>query len=193
MCDNCVVVFGCRSPTVGHYLDVTRCPFCDSEVHLAVRQLPPTKGPNILSLDGGGVHGIRQLSLLRSLEERLGGDLRTAIFDLCVGISVGALNIIDLVFNHSSVDDSFQRFPDLARKIFQQPAKPALKCLAWIKGVERLIRDGKYDDHVLDETLKAALCPDLRIFDVETTCGVGSRVTVIASRISDGKACLLAN
>jgi hypothetical protein len=100
---------------------------------------------------------------------------------------------MDLVFNHSSVDDSFQRFPDLARKIFQQPAKPALKCLAWIKGVERLLRDGKYDDYVLDETLKAALGPDRRIFDVETTCGVGSRVAVIASRISDGKACLLAN
>lgn len=27
--------------------------------------------------------------LLRSLEERLGGDLLTAIFDLCVGTSVG--------------------------------------------------------------------------------------------------------
>lgn len=100
---------------------------------------------------------------------------------------------MDLVFNHSSVDDSFRRFPDLARKIFQQPAKPALKCLVWIKGVERLLRDGKYDDHVLDETLKAALGPDRRIFDVGTTCGVGSRVAVIASRISDGKACLLAN
>lgn len=63
MCDNCVVVFGCRSPTVGHHLDVTRCPLCDAEVHLAVRQLPSTKGPNILSLDGGGVRGIRFASV----------------------------------------------------------------------------------------------------------------------------------
>jgi hypothetical protein len=102
---------------------------------------------------------------------------------------------MDLVFNHSTADSSFRRFPDLARKIFQQPAKPvqALKCLVWISGLKRLLLDGKYDDHMLDETLKAALGPDRRIFDVDTTCGTGSRVAIIASRISDGKACLLAN
>jgi hypothetical protein len=103
MCDNCVVVFGCRSPTVGHHLDVTRCPLCDAEVHLAVRQLPPTKGPNILSLDGGGVRGIRQLGLLRSLEERLGGDLLPAIFDLCVGTSVGMFTVKSLHKKDSSL------------------------------------------------------------------------------------------
>jgi hypothetical protein len=174
-----------------------------------------------LSLDGGGIRGIQQLGLLRSLEKRLGGDRLTGVFDLCVGTSVGmfglsiclvvvesalnrafltftsagALNIMDLVFNHSSADSSFRRFPDLARKIFQQPAKPvqALKGLAWFRGLKRLLLDGKYDEQVLEETLKAALGPDRRIFDVDTTCGTGSRVAIIASRISDGKACLLAN
>ncbi|KAJ5146619.1 uncharacterized protein N7515_001183 [Penicillium bovifimosum] len=195
MCDNCVVIFGSKSSAGEHALEVTQCPMCGTEVHLAVRQLPPTKGPNILSLDGGGIRGIEQLGLLQSLEKRLGGDLLTGVFDLCVGTSVGALNIMDLVFNHSSADSSFRRFPDLARKIFQQPAKPvqALKCLAWITGLKRLLLDGKYDDHLLEETLKAALGPHRRIFDVGTTCGTDSRVAIIASRISDGKACLLAN
>lgn len=221
MCDNCVVIFGSKSSVAERYLEVTQCPICDTEAPLAVRQLPPTKGPNILSLDGGGIRGIQQLGLLRSLEKRLGGDRLTGVFDLCVGTSVGmfglsiclvvvesalsrafltftsagALNIMDLVFNHSSADSSFRRFPDLARKIFQQPAKPvkALKGLAWIRGLKRVLLDGKYDEQVLEETLKAALGPDRRIFDVDTTCGTGSRVAIIASRISDGKACLLTN
>jgi hypothetical protein len=221
MCDNCVVIFGSKSSVAEHYFEVPQCPMCATEAPLAVRQLPPTKGPNILSLDGGGVRGIQELGLLRSLEKRLDGNLLTGVFDLCVGTSVGkfgvsiclvvaesalnrafltfaslgALNIMDLVFNHSSADSSFRRFPDLARKIFQQPAKPvqALKCLAWITGLKHLLLDGKYDDQVLEQTLKAALGPDRRIFDAGTTCGTGSRVAVIASRISDGKACLLAN
>lgn len=53
MCDNCVVIFGSKYSVAEHYLEVTLCPMCGTEAHLAVRQLPPTKGPNILSLNGG--------------------------------------------------------------------------------------------------------------------------------------------
>jgi hypothetical protein len=93
MCDNCVVIFGSKSSVAERYLEVTQCPICDTEAPLAVRQLPPTKGPNILSLDGGGIRGIQQLGLLRSLEKRLGGDRLTGVFDLCVGTSVGMFGL----------------------------------------------------------------------------------------------------
>lgn len=46
---------------------------------------------------------------------------------------------------------------------------------------------------MLEETLKATLGPDRRIFDIDIIYITGSRVAIITSRISDGKAYLLAN
>jgi predicted acylesterase/phospholipase RssA len=69
-------------------VDISSCPMCEKSFQLTIRQLPPTKCPVILTLDGGGVRGIIQLGLLRALEMRLGEELRQ-VFDLCVGTSVG--------------------------------------------------------------------------------------------------------
>ena len=55
---------------------------------MVIRQLPPTKRPVILSLDGGGVRGLVQLGLLRALERRL-GILIGSLPDYCIGTSVG--------------------------------------------------------------------------------------------------------
>jgi hypothetical protein len=41
--------------------------------------------------------------------------------------------------------------------------------------------------------LKDGLGSTRRMFDFSTTSGSSSRVTIIASRISDGKACVIAN
>lgn len=87
------ITFGSKSSVAEHYLEVTHCPMCGTEVHLLIRQLPPTKGPNILSLDGGGIRGIKQLGLLQSLEKRLGRVRLTEVFDLCVGTSVGMFEV----------------------------------------------------------------------------------------------------
>lgn len=102
---------------------------------------------------------------------------------------------MDLVFNKSSADASFRHFAELARQIFHRQAMPmqAIKVLAWVANLRSFLADGKYNDHALEETLMTALGPDRQIFDVGTTPGVGSRVAIITSRISDGKACVLAN
>ncbi|KAJ5100808.1 hypothetical protein N7456_006860 [Penicillium angulare] len=189
MCDNCVVIFGSKSPTAEYHYNVTECPLCACKTELAVRQIPPTKGPNILTLDGGGIRGLVQLGLLRSFEKRVGASFIRSI-DYCAGTSVGGLNIMDLVFNRSSAERSFQRFPEFAEKIFEQPAR---KVQAWVLGLKGLLLNGKYDDRALEETLTAVLGAERRIFDVGTTSGIGSRVAIIVSRISDGKACVIAN
>lgn len=102
---------------------------------------------------------------------------------------------MDLVFNKSSADASFRQFADLARQIFHRQAVPiqAIKFLAWAANLRSILLDGKYNDHALEQTLMTALGPGRQIFDVGTTPGVGSRVAIITSRISDGKACVLAN
>lgn len=110
----------------------------------------------------------------------------------------GALNEIDLILNGSSAEDSFRKFPAFARKVFQLTSAPSHKssvfnCAKWIKCVAGLLADGQYDGAKLENTLKEAIDPDRRMFDVSTTRTAGSRVAIIASRISDGKACVLAN
>jgi hypothetical protein len=89
MCDTCVVLFGTPGSSAEYHTNLTICPFCGEQFQLTVRRLPPTKGPVILSLDGGGARGIIQLGLLRALERRLGPIQIKDIPDLCTGSSVG--------------------------------------------------------------------------------------------------------
>lgn len=72
ICDTCVVIFGTVGKSAEYHVDISSCPMCEKSFQLTIRQLPPTKCPVILSLDGGGVRGIIQLGLLRALEKRLG-------------------------------------------------------------------------------------------------------------------------
>lgn len=93
ICDKCVVTYGLPSKVAEYYFDLTHCPICNEAFKITVRQLPPTKRPVVLSLDGGGIRGIIQLGLLHSLENKLGGDIRLPeIFELFVGTSVGTLS-----------------------------------------------------------------------------------------------------
>jgi hypothetical protein len=110
----------------------------------------------------------------------------------------GALNQIDLILNGSSAEDSFRKFPAFARKVFQLASAPSqrfsvLSCAKWIKCIAGFLADGQYDGTMLENTLKEAIDPERRLFDVSTTRIAGSRVAIITSRISDGKACVLAN
>lgn len=90
ICDTCAVIFGGPSRQGEYYFDIDRCPLCGRDCHQIIRQLPPTKGPVIVSLDGGGIRGIIQLGLLLSLDQRLGGEISLGeIVDLCGGTSVG--------------------------------------------------------------------------------------------------------
>lgn len=234
ICDTCVVIFGTPNKSAEYHFDIMKCPLCHKTSQLTIRQLPPTKRPLVLSLDGGGIRGIIQLGLLRALEKRLGHGMRIPdIFDLSGGTSVGmwqsrysvvlffsflpfpvlprvtpvfrlsdheagALNEIDLILNGSSAEDSFRKFPAFARKVFQLASAPSQKfslfsCAKWIKCVAGFLADGQYDGIKLENTLKEAIDPERRMFDVSTTRTAGSRVAIITSRISDGKACVLAN
>jgi hypothetical protein len=89
ICDNCLVIYGNTSSRAEYHIDLRQCPICDKAVNLTIRQLPPTKGPIVISLDGGGVRGIIQLGLLRALERRIGGISIAQVADLFAGTSVG--------------------------------------------------------------------------------------------------------
>ena len=82
------MIFGKPSPLGEYHFVITQCPICDKTSDVTVRQLPPTKNPMILSLDGSGVHGLIQLGLLQALESRI-GILIASLPDLCIGTSIG--------------------------------------------------------------------------------------------------------
>lgn len=225
ICDTCVVIFGLPSKTAEYHFNIPHCPVCSQSFQLEIRQLPPTKRPVVLSLDGGGIRGIIQLGLLRSLEKRLGNGISLSqIPDLCTGTSVGAssllnshhirlywlvrallicwtsgaLNIMDIVFNETSAEKCFRKFPEFARKVFDSGSSAPqeisiLKCTKWLKWLTGFLADGQYDGKNLEKVLKDGLNTDRRMFDSGTTSGSSSRVAIIASRISDGKACVVAN
>ncbi|KAJ5500664.1 hypothetical protein N7453_009715 [Penicillium expansum] len=52
ICDTCVVLFGTASTNAEYHIDLSECPICDIPLQLTVRQLPPTKRPIVISLDG---------------------------------------------------------------------------------------------------------------------------------------------
>ncbi|KAH2362953.1 hypothetical protein KXV98_004450 [Aspergillus fumigatus] len=107
-------------PDPGHHSrqDLVRCLLCQKSSQLTVRQLPPTKRPVVVTLDGGGMRGMITLGLLRALERRLAGAVNTfaEIPDLIAGTSVGAVIGTDLAYNNASAAEAYEKFPDFARK-----------------------------------------------------------------------------
>jgi len=89
LCDPCVRIFGTRSRRVGHRFDFDRCGLCQQAIALSVQLLPPTKRPNLLVLDGGGVRGDIELRYLCALQDRCGTVRLAELFHLTVGTSAG--------------------------------------------------------------------------------------------------------
>jgi predicted acylesterase/phospholipase RssA len=85
--DTCACIFGQRSHGAEYHFDLACCLICLKQFLFVVRVLPPTKGPTVLVLDGGGIRGVVTLGFLKVLEEEIGA-LRGA-FDLTVGTSAG--------------------------------------------------------------------------------------------------------
>ncbi|KAJ5976458.1 hypothetical protein N7481_010165 [Penicillium waksmanii] len=193
LCDTCVAIFGNFEPSSTYQVEIVQCPICERKCNMTIRQIPPTKRPVILSLDGGGVRGLIQLGLLCALEKRIGIPI-ALLPDLCAGTSVGAMAAIDIFINGSSATSCFLKFPDLSRKIFRREYRhPILRYAHWLASAFNLTSHGLYDSIRLSETLQEAINPGRRVFDVPTMSPSGCRVAVVASRTSDGKACVMAN
>lgn len=80
---------------------------------------PPLAGVRILSLDGGGIRGVVELEVLRSIEQALGGRIPIQeFFDLIVGTSTGGIIALGLGVENWSVDKCMSHFKKLVGKAF---------------------------------------------------------------------------
>ncbi|KAI8948038.1 hypothetical protein F4801DRAFT_474669 [Xylaria longipes] len=113
---------------------------------------PPQSGLRVLVLDGGGVRGIVELSVLRALEGRIGVPLHR-FFDLVVGTSTGG--IISLGFGHElwSIEECIERFRTLVGKAFT-PRKG--QDMHVIRHLQLLIKRSKYETRPIEDALRSA-------------------------------------
>ncbi|OJZ79851.1 hypothetical protein ASPFODRAFT_54397 [Aspergillus luchuensis CBS 106.47] len=181
-------MLGQRARGVEYHRDLALCPLCQGALQLTVRQLPPTKRPVVLALDGGGIRGMVTLGLLRALEQRLAGAITLPeIPDLTAGTSVE-----QVPYNNTSAAEACRRFPDLAQCIFQ-PGYFLSHIWPWLGCILNLVRDGAYDSGALERTLQQVCQPGRRVFDVMPPVAAGRRLAIVASRTSDGKPVVFPN
>ena len=86
--------FGRPDDSQRYCIEMTRCVLCLAEWPTKPPQLirlkPKIAGVRILTLDGGGVRGIVELTILAEIERRVGLNVPIRdLFDLIVGTSTG--------------------------------------------------------------------------------------------------------
>ncbi|XP_023935076.1 calcium-independent phospholipase A2-gamma [Bicyclus anynana] len=99
----------------------------------------PTKsrGPNILSIDGGGIRGIIAIEILRHLE-RLTGRRVQDLFDYIVGVSTGAIIAAVISSGVGNLDTANQMYHTLSKQMFGNTSL--------IGGTSRLVWTHSYYD-----------------------------------------------
>ncbi|KAH6670615.1 acyl transferase/acyl hydrolase/lysophospholipase [Halenospora varia] len=131
-----------------------KCPLDGKSYSLGttIVQKPLLAGIRVLSIDGGGVRGILQLTLLKLLEEELGGKIPIqCFFDLVVGTSVGGIISLGLFYKGWSTEESISKFKELCKKAFTRRSDwkivnstiDCLKYLTW-----------RFSTQSLEDTLK---------------------------------------
>lgn len=92
LCETCVSRFGAPRSGVAYRYEIDSCKLCMAKVGLQIRLKPPTAGPRLLSVDGGGIKGVVALEFLLSLKEALGPYCPFEdTFDSVVGTSSGMI------------------------------------------------------------------------------------------------------
>ncbi|XP_072946571.1 calcium-independent phospholipase A2-gamma-like [Epargyreus clarus] len=99
----------------------------------------PTKGPgpNILSIDGGGIRGIIAIEILRHLE-RLTGKQVQDMFDYIIGVSTGAIIAAVIGSGVGNLETANQMYLTLSKKMFGNTSL--------ISGTSRLVWTHSYYD-----------------------------------------------
>ncbi|XP_050356706.1 calcium-independent phospholipase A2-gamma-like [Nymphalis io] len=99
----------------------------------------PTKnrGPNILSIDGGGIRGIIAIEILRHLE-RLTGRRVQEMFDYIIGVSTGAIIAAVIASGVGNLETANQMYHNLSKQMFGNTSV--------IGGTSRLVWSHSYYD-----------------------------------------------
>jgi hypothetical protein len=92
-CDTCVRSYGVAVPPAEYRFKVSGCFLCLAKVELTARIKPPTAGPCVIGLDGGGIKGVIPLEFLKFVQHSVGPAYPLQeYFDCVIGTSSGTLS-----------------------------------------------------------------------------------------------------
>ncbi|CAI6249812.1 unnamed protein product [Periconia digitata] len=123
---------------------------------------PKSAGVRVLTLDGGGMRGIVELEILRSIERELNDKLAIHyFFDLIVGTSTGGIIALGLVARNWSVQTCIDSFEVLCSKAFTRRIGGDLPVFSWV--VTNYMHS-KYETKSLHDALIDAFSEDEYLF-----------------------------
>ncbi|KAF9697343.1 hypothetical protein EKO04_005060 [Ascochyta lentis] len=164
LCTPCAKTYGRQHSKTE--VDIQKCPLDVRPARVyqpwRIHFKPKSAGVRVLTLDGGGIRGIVELEILRSLEEALGNGLRIQnFFDLVVGTSTGGLVALGLVSRNWSVSTCINNFTALCKKAFTRRFGGNMPFVGWL--VDN-INHSKYETTPLQEALQEAFSDDQYLF-----------------------------
>ncbi|RBR05246.1 hypothetical protein FVER53590_12393 [Fusarium verticillioides] len=135
-----------------------RCIICDSRSSgkwpFVTTIRPPLCGLRVLSLDGGGVRGIVELTVLNRLEKEIGlGIPIGSFFDLIVGTSTGGIIALGIGVQRRSATECISLFRDICREGFEAKLLTKSRFFGW---AARWFRSSIYKTDVLETALQEA-------------------------------------
>ena len=125
LCTACIKAFG--TPYGRTIIEMKWCPLHYNEIEgpfehrWPISIKPPSLGVRVLCLDGGGIRGIVQLTILEHIEQALGLGLPIqSFFDLIVGTGTGGLIALGLGARGWSVQKCVRDFESLCKTSFSK-------------------------------------------------------------------------
>ncbi|KAL4757187.1 uncharacterized protein BDW70DRAFT_171583 [Aspergillus foveolatus] len=165
LCTPCIKAFGVNR--VKNVYEMVACPMHRDRTEGQFPEFWPISikphgaGTRILSLDGGGVRGIVELTILQQIEKALGPGLYIQdFFDLIVGTSTGGIIALGLGAHGLSVQDSIYNFRRLCKKAFTKRKGAGIPVL------ERIItasNHSKFETKPLEDALRS-IYGDTKLF-----------------------------
>ncbi|KAH7122438.1 hypothetical protein B0J11DRAFT_437907 [Dendryphion nanum] len=170
LCTPCVETYGHkRSKTE---VDMQGCPlenqaarsFQSWKIHFK----PEFAGVRVLSLDGGGIRGIIELEILRSIENVWNGMNRRLriqnFFDLITGTSTGGLIALGMVVRNWPVENCISNFKELCGKAFTRRVGGNIPLIGWFVNS---YNHSMYETTPLHEALQTAFPENQYLFGGE--------------------------
>ncbi|KAF4447081.1 hypothetical protein F53441_9380 [Fusarium austroafricanum] len=194
ICEDCIRRY---NPGVGEAsaIRMNSCPLgCSlTTTPWTIRVKPRTAGARILALDGGGVRGIVELSLLAEIEKEVGFGIRLQdLFDLVIGTSTGGLVALGVFEKKWPLNEAIDQFSNLAKDAF------ALRTVLAIPGffdIAKPFCSFRYKSSGINKALQAAFGDDHLFGQAKDDKQPGDQVKVGVVTCLDGQKhpCLLAN
>ncbi|KAF5687085.1 hypothetical protein FCIRC_2473 [Fusarium circinatum] len=148
---------------------------------------PPLCGLRVLSLDGGGVRGIIELTVLNRLEKEIGlGIPIGSFFDLIVGTSTGGIIALGIGVQPRSATECISLFRDICKQGFEAKLLTKSRFFGW---AARWFSSSIYKTDVLETALQNAF----RNKDPKCVYGLDSSCRVAVTTTAKEDCHLIAN